>query len=398
MDLNGNQLGDEGAQAVASALQHNTALKKLNLRFNQIHEAGAQALATALQHNNILTKLNLSWNQISEAGAQALATALKENTTLTLLNLWANQMGEAGAQALATALKENTTLTSLKLWVDQSGDVHRKTIKQLLNRNRELAAALQASNQISSESLGTYSENSEESELEDEHELETTSETEEEFFGDFPSSESTTFHSSTSQPFSLQEEMLLENQRIGRDADTLYVGLSLDGGGISTYITAYNLQKLEEYAQKPLYQLVDYIGGTSMGGVLALGLMASEDSYTPLWTPHDMMDLLTTQGSKIFPCGQEATKVWDLSEGLTSSCYPSSPFEKILKRSFRDLRFSDVLVPTLVTTSRLYRKDDQVKSELHIFESVEAQRNEYHDYFVRDVARAASAATGAFLP
>ncbi|MBW8310049.1 MAG: patatin-like phospholipase family protein, partial [Candidatus Paracaedibacteraceae bacterium] len=398
LDLLGNKVGNEGLQVLALVLKDNTTLKSLGLIANEISDEGAQALASTLQFNITLTSLELNLNKIDLGGAQAFAKALQDNTTLTSLNLFGNQIDALGVQALAKALKKNTTLTSLVLEEDQIGDIHRKTIEQLLNRNRELAAALQASNQVSLESLGAYSENSEEGEPEEEQELESTSKTEGEWFGDFPSSESVSFHSSTSQASSSQEALFLDNQRSDRDADTLYVGLSLDGGGIYTYMTAYNLQKLEEYAGKPLYQLVDYIGGTSMGGVLALGLMASEDSYTPLWAPHDMMDLLTTQGSKIFPSGQEATKVWDLSEGLTSSCYPSSPFEKILKRSFRDLRFSDVLVPTLVTASRLYRKNDRIKSELHIFEGVDAQRNEYHDYFVRDVARAASAATGAFLP
>ncbi|MDC0857663.1 hypothetical protein OAP83_02990, partial [Rickettsiales bacterium] len=52
-----NQIGDEGAQALANALQTNSSLSALNLRNNQIGADGAQALATALQTNSSLSAL-----------------------------------------------------------------------------------------------------------------------------------------------------------------------------------------------------------------------------------------------------------------------------------------------------------------------------------------------------
>ncbi|MBW8310020.1 MAG: hypothetical protein K0M45_10390, partial [Candidatus Paracaedibacteraceae bacterium] len=101
LELRRNQPNEAWAQAVASALQHNTTLTSLNLSENKISEAWAQAVASALQHNTDLKELDLSYNQIHEAGAQALATALQYNTTLKELDLRRNKIHEAGAQALA---------------------------------------------------------------------------------------------------------------------------------------------------------------------------------------------------------------------------------------------------------------------------------------------------------
>ena len=99
LDLTGNNIGAEGAQALASL----TALTSLNLSFNHIGDAGAQALASL----TALTSLELRDNNIGAEGAQALAKL----TALTSLNLWGNHIGDAGAQALAAL----TALTSLAL-------------------------------------------------------------------------------------------------------------------------------------------------------------------------------------------------------------------------------------------------------------------------------------------
>ena len=61
------------------------------------------------------TSLDLYDNNIGDEGATALAEALKENTTLTTLNLASNKIGDEGATALAEALKENKNLIEVLL-------------------------------------------------------------------------------------------------------------------------------------------------------------------------------------------------------------------------------------------------------------------------------------------
>jgi hypothetical protein len=97
-------------------------LRELNLSGKQIGDAGAQALATALETNSSLSTLWLNNNQIGAEGAQDLATALQTNKTLTGLDLWNNQIGDAGAQALSSALHTNSSLRELYLLGNQIGD------------------------------------------------------------------------------------------------------------------------------------------------------------------------------------------------------------------------------------------------------------------------------------
>ncbi len=89
LDLEGNEIGYDGAKAIASL----TNLTNLDLRYNQIGYDGAKAIASLTN----LTKLNLSSNQIGADGAKAIANSL---TNLTHLDLQSNQIGDDGPKPL----------------------------------------------------------------------------------------------------------------------------------------------------------------------------------------------------------------------------------------------------------------------------------------------------------
>jgi len=138
MMMGGNNIGDEGAREVATALNKNTKLIRLHINYNNIGDKGAQAIATALEQNTTLTILDISRNNIGVDGAQAIATALKINKTLTTLNISENRIDNAGAEALAEALKVNKTLTTLDISFNQIDDVGETAITEALQRNRHL--------------------------------------------------------------------------------------------------------------------------------------------------------------------------------------------------------------------------------------------------------------------
>ncbi|KJE97551.1 hypothetical protein CAOG_09082 [Capsaspora owczarzaki ATCC 30864] len=104
--LDGNRIGNAGAQAIAVALKVNTTLTQLDLWSNQIGDEGAQAIAEALRANTTLTWLKLSYNQIGDAGAQAIAEALKVDKRMTLLFLHYNCIGIFGSQAIDKACQD----------------------------------------------------------------------------------------------------------------------------------------------------------------------------------------------------------------------------------------------------------------------------------------------------
>ena len=57
-------------EALADGLKHCNSLQTLNLERNNIGDDGAKALADGLKHCNSLQTLNLEWNKIGADGAR----------------------------------------------------------------------------------------------------------------------------------------------------------------------------------------------------------------------------------------------------------------------------------------------------------------------------------------
>jgi hypothetical protein len=132
--LSGNQISDEGAAALADALQANTSVTSVDLGGNRIGNAGATALAESLQVNTSVTMIWLSSNQINDVGATAIADALQVNTSVTTIFLNNNQISDEGATALANALTVNTSVTTIGL----GGNGVDKSIIAMINRSIHL--------------------------------------------------------------------------------------------------------------------------------------------------------------------------------------------------------------------------------------------------------------------
>lgn len=95
------RLDDEGAGALAQALQHVSGLELLDLQGNDIGDEGASAIAGVLPDLPGLTWLDFSSNKIGDAGAEALATAFWHTPRLSGLDVSFNPIGDRGAEALA---------------------------------------------------------------------------------------------------------------------------------------------------------------------------------------------------------------------------------------------------------------------------------------------------------
>ena len=114
--LDGNNIGVDGAKAIAKALKANAVLTVLNLIGNNIGVNGAKAIGEALKVNAVLTTLSLRSNKIGDEGAIAIAEGLKSGTAvLTNLDLVYINMGAAGKQAVRDAVKDRSGFV-LKLW------------------------------------------------------------------------------------------------------------------------------------------------------------------------------------------------------------------------------------------------------------------------------------------
>jgi len=87
-----------------------SAPKTINLNFEEIGDEGAEELANGLKHSSV-TQLYLVKNGISDYGAQKLADALHVNKSLTSLYLTDNQIGDDGITALAQLMAESSLKT-----------------------------------------------------------------------------------------------------------------------------------------------------------------------------------------------------------------------------------------------------------------------------------------------
>ncbi len=108
-------IGDNGAIALAPALQQLTSLMYFNLYNTSIGDNGAIALAPALQQMSQLNQFKFLINKIGDNGAIALAHALQNKTLMKYLDLSNNNIGNDGAIALASALGNMTELRYLDL-------------------------------------------------------------------------------------------------------------------------------------------------------------------------------------------------------------------------------------------------------------------------------------------
>lgn len=79
LNLDGNNIGDSGAQELASMLVKNNSMKELHLNDNVIGDAGAKTLAQALAHNKHFKTLKLRGNKLDESTAKHFVPALLQN-------------------------------------------------------------------------------------------------------------------------------------------------------------------------------------------------------------------------------------------------------------------------------------------------------------------------------
>lgn len=171
--------------------------------------------------------------------------------------------------------------------------------------------------------------------------------------------------------------------------DTIRV-LSIDGGGIRGIIPSMVLKELEGRTQVPVSSLFDLIVGTSTGGLIALGLTMPNDDGGPLYDAKSMIGFYETEGKKIFhiPIWKRVESAWNLLDEK----YPDSGIDRVLKNHFGDVRLKDAITPVIIPAYEIEGRTPW------FFRSTRAKISAEYDYYMKDVARAASAAPTYFSP
>ncbi len=166
--------------------------------------------------------------------------------------------------------------------------------------------------------------------------------------------------------------------------------LSIDGGGIRGIIPAMVLAELEARLETPVSRLFDLIVGTSTGGILALALTRPNEDGQPLYTARELVDLYEREGANIF-----TRSTWHRIRALGSMVeerYTSRGIEEVLERYLGEARLKDALTDVLIPSYEIERRMP------FFFRSRRARERPDYDFFMRDVARATSAAPTYFEP
>ena len=102
--LNDNDVGDDGATAIAEGLKTNSALQSLDLNRNNVGDAGKAALLAVLEgHPSLKSIYGIGWAG-SEAGQAELARLRDNDPELVRLYLSWKGVGDDGATAIAEGL------------------------------------------------------------------------------------------------------------------------------------------------------------------------------------------------------------------------------------------------------------------------------------------------------
>ncbi len=167
--------------------------------------------------------------------------------------------------------------------------------------------------------------------------------------------------------------------------------LSIDGGGIRGVIPGQIIatveKRLKELSGNPSASISDYfdlIAGTSTGGILTCAyLIPDKSGKRPKFNADEVVDLYMEHGDEIFeiPFFHKAKTLG----GVLDEKYPSDGIEETLQDYFGDVKLSELLKPCLVTSYDIKRRN------AHFFTQQDAHDPAY-DFYVKDVARATSAA------
>ena len=169
--------------------------------------------------------------------------------------------------------------------------------------------------------------------------------------------------------------------------------LSIDGGGIRGIIPAIILDEVEKQMKKPIAELFDMVAGTSTGGLIALALLRPDPKNPdkPKHTAGSIVNIYKDRGREIFE-----RSLWKkiVNPGaILDEKYPSQGLENVLNDYLKNSRADEALTEFFITTYEIERR----KPFFFTRHDAKTHPRQYN-FFMRDIARATSAAPTFFEP
>lgn len=337
LDISYNQLSKYDTRFIKDF----KSLEILNLTFNNIRDSEIEDISSIPK----IRILNLSHNDITDEGAKILASI----KTLTELNLSYNPITSVGRDAL----KEISTLKLNGTYCDRNY-IPLKRLKELI----PIPTNIKDSDVTFPEPYEIPSRGEEPMELIDQ------------------------------TPAGSDSQMVNASQEF-------FTILSIDGGGIRGIIPAMVLKHIQERVKERLTRegqghdfhlssVFDLMAGTSTGGIISLGLTTPGENNKPLLDIEDLVQLYKNDGPLMF----QKRAFWSIF-GITHLFdykYNPGGLEKRLEELVGDAKLSESLTGVHIVSY------DMKKDSICSFTSHEAKEGDDNNYYVKDIARATSAA------
>jgi uncharacterized protein len=186
--------------------------------------------------------------------------------------------------------------------------------------------------------------------------------------------------------------------------------LSIDGGGIRGIIPAVILEEIEKrltlkieqlqktnpvkkYPEPKIGNYFDLIAGTSTGGILSCIYLVPDDKnkLSAKFSATDALKLYANNGTKIFTLSflKDIARI----HVFFNEMYPVKNLEAELNAYFKKIKLSQLIKPCLITCYDIYERKGV------FFNSADPKVDgDVRDYYLKDVARATSAAPTYFEP
>ncbi|MEA3557645.1 MAG: patatin-like phospholipase family protein, partial [Candidatus Thermoplasmatota archaeon] len=151
-----------------------------------------------------------------------------------------------------------------------------------------------------------------------------------------------------------------------------------------------NKEDIEEMTGERTSDLFDLVGGTSTGGLVALGLLKPDERGKPEFKAEDLLELYEKNGERIFH-----RSIWRMVESawsLLDEKYNQKGIESVLDEYFGETRLKEALKPIIIPAYEIESRS------VWFFRSERAKYSENYDFPMKIVARAASAAPTYFEP
>ena len=166
--------------------------------------------------------------------------------------------------------------------------------------------------------------------------------------------------------------------------------LCIDGGGIRGLIPALVLAEIEQRTGRRMAELVDFIAGTSTGGILACALARPGADGRPQFSAEELAGLYVEEGPRIFR--RDLLKTIFSVGGWLDERYEDDGLNAALERYLGDAWLSDALVDVMITAYDIHDRF------AFFFRSARARHDPEYDFTLAAAARATSAAPSYFEP